>query len=111
MRIGGPTKVFIALLILVLLYLLTLYSFILTSPASPKARLNANELYYGDHGNDHHKDLQATDEIIIVLGYKLYNDGMPTKILYDRVARAVALYQQMMQEGIDFIIILSFYLL
>lgn len=54
-----------------------------------------------------HIDFVETDEVIIILGYKLYEDGMPTRILRDRVAKAVEVYHQLTQHGHHPLVVVS----
>jgi len=106
-RTGSTLSIFnraiAVLIILASLYLLLLYK-LAPSPSSPTASPNT---FLNSHESHDHVDLVATDEIIIVLGHKLYNDGMPARLLKDRVARAVQLYKDMMNHGHHPLIILS----
>lgn len=91
---GLTNKVFALLLVLAFLYIITMYTWTSTHP-------------FGLHADDSHKDLHITDEIIIILGYKLHADGMATRVLRDRVERATTLYHELMAQGHHPLIIVS----
>lgn len=59
------------------------------------------------HADDSHKDLHVTDEIIVILGYKLHADGMATRVLRDRVEKATDIYKELMDNGHHPLIIVS----
>lgn len=46
-----------------------------------------------------HTDFVETDEVIVILGYKLHPDGMPTRILRDRVEKAVETYINLIKNN------------
>lgn len=91
---GTANKVFTILITLAFLYMVIVLQ-VLSKPAAPPQH------------TDSHKDLQATDEIIVILGYKLHPDGMPSRILRDRVHRAAKLYKDMMEAGHHPLIVVS----
>jgi len=96
---GLANKVFALMILLAILYIITL-TFL-----DPAGKWRGRGI--GDHDSDEHTNLLATDEMIVILGYKLHPDGMPTRILKDRVARAVALYKEKMAGGHHPLIIVS----
>lgn len=54
-----------------------------------------------------HTDFVETDEVVVVLGYKLHPDGMPTRILRDRVEKAVVIYHHLMKHNHHPLLIVS----
>lgn len=97
---GHANRVFFFMLLVASLYVLTLYHM---APAQPPPPCFSSTT----HQSDSHTTLDETDEMIIVLGHKLHSDGMPSRILKDRVSRAVGLYKGMMKAGHHPLIIVS----
>lgn len=87
-------KIFVVVITLVVLYGITLLQ--LSENVDPPPKKHSA-----------HKDLLETDEVIIVLGYKLHPDGMPTRILRNRVQKAVDVYQQLMAKNHHPLVVVS----
>lgn len=99
-KMAFTNRIFGILLILAFLYIITVYSF-------TSSRLFGGDPDYGSHAGDSHKDLQLTNEIIIILGYKLHSDGMATRVLRDRVEVAANLYKLKMAQRHHPLVIVS----
>eukprot|EP01111_Echinosteliopsis_oligospora_P013094 TRINITY_DN4605_c0_g1_i1.p1 TRINITY_DN4605_c0_g1~~TRINITY_DN4605_c0_g1_i1.p1 ORF type:complete len:475 (-),score=105.12 TRINITY_DN4605_c0_g1_i1:73-1497(-) len=86
-KVRPPTvssKVLLGCCVLILIYLCVIFR---ATPSTPNTAL--------------------TDEIIVVPGHKLYPDGMPSRILKERVEEASTLYHSLTSKGHHPLIIMS----